>query len=59
MPLHPEAQQLIKQIEELSGRTIHVTEDPELKVMATITTARALGLEKGLHNYPVTLPSSE
>jgi len=40
MPLHPESQQLIKEIENLSGRMVHVTEDPELKVMATITTAR-------------------
>jgi len=42
MPLHPAAQQLIKQVEQLSGRMIHVTEDPDLKVMATILTARAL-----------------
>jgi hypothetical protein len=40
MPLHPEAQQLIQEVENLSGRMVHVTEDPELKVMATITTAR-------------------
>lgn len=40
MPLHPEAQQLIQQVEELSGRMVHVTEDPDLKVMATIVTAR-------------------
>lgn len=40
MPLHPEAQQLIKQVEDLSGRMVHVTEDPDLKVMATISTAR-------------------
>jgi hypothetical protein len=25
MPLHPDAQQLIKPVEELSGRTVHVT----------------------------------
>lgn len=40
MPLHPEAQQLIQKVEELSGRMVHVTEDPDLKVMATISTAR-------------------
>lgn len=40
MPLHPESQQLIKEVEDLSGRMVHVTEDPELKAMATITTAR-------------------
>lgn len=39
MPLHPESQQLIKEVENLSGRMVHVTEDPELKVMATISTA--------------------
>jgi len=42
MPLHPDAQQRIKQVEELYCRMIHVTEDPDLKVMATIFTARAL-----------------
>lgn len=40
MPLHPEAQQMIKEVESLSGRMVHVMEEPELKVMATITTAR-------------------
>jgi len=40
MPLHPESQQMIEAVESLSGRMVHVTEDPELKVMATITTAR-------------------
>jgi hypothetical protein len=40
MPLHPNAQQLIRKVEDLSGRPVHVTEDPELKVMATISTAR-------------------
>jgi hypothetical protein len=39
MSLHADAQQLIKQVEELSGRMVHVTEDPDLKVMATISTA--------------------
>jgi len=42
MPLHPDAQQRIKPVEDLSGRMVHVTEDPDLKVMATILTARAL-----------------
>ncbi len=40
MPLHPESQQLIKEVENLSGRMVHVTEYPELKVMSTITAAR-------------------
>lgn len=40
MPLHPDTQGLIRKIENLSGKMVHVTEDPELKVMATISTAR-------------------
>jgi hypothetical protein len=40
MPLHPAVQQLIRKVEDLSGRLVHVTEDPELKVMAVITTSR-------------------
>jgi hypothetical protein len=40
MPLHPAAQQMIRKVEELSGRPVHVAEDPDLKVMASIITAR-------------------
>lgn len=40
MPLHPAAQQMIRKVEALSGRPVHVAEDPDLKVMAVITTAR-------------------
>jgi hypothetical protein len=40
MPLHPAAQQMIRKVEELSGRPVHVAEDADLKVMASITTAR-------------------
>ena len=40
MSLHPQVQQLIRQVEALSGRLVHVTEDPSLKVMAKIITAR-------------------
>jgi hypothetical protein len=40
MPLHPAAQQMIRKVEELSGRPVHVAEDADLKVMAVITTAR-------------------
>ncbi len=40
MPLHPDVQELIREVEALSSRMVHVTEDPELKVMATVTTAR-------------------
>jgi len=39
MPLHPIAQQMIRKVEELSGRLVHVPEDPELKVMAGIRQA--------------------
>ena len=40
MPLHPDAQRMIRKVEELSGRLVHVTEDPELRMMATISIAR-------------------
>lgn len=40
MSLHPAAQQMIRKVEALSGRPVHVAEDPDLKVMASITTAR-------------------
>ena len=40
MPLHPDAQRMIRKVEELSGRLVHVTEDPELRMMATISPAR-------------------
>lgn len=40
MPLHPAAQQMIRKVEALSGRPVHVAEDADLKVMAVITTAR-------------------
>ena len=39
MPLHPSAQQMIRKVEELSGRPVHVAEDPELKLMAGIRQA--------------------
>ena len=28
MPLHPNAQQMIRKVEELSGKLVQVTEDP-------------------------------
>lgn len=40
MPLHPAAQQLIRKVEELSGMPVHVKEDADLKVMATVSPAR-------------------
>lgn len=40
MPLQPETCQIIKEVENLSGRPVHVTADPELKVMSTISAAR-------------------
>lgn len=42
MPLHPATQQLIQKVEELSGKPVHITEDPALKVMATVSPARGL-----------------
>jgi hypothetical protein len=35
MSLYPEAQQLIRQVEELFSRIVHVTDDLDLKVMAS------------------------
>ena len=40
MPLHPATLQMIRKVEELSGRPVHVEEDAELKVMATVSPAR-------------------
>jgi len=40
MPLHPAAQQMIRKVEELSGKPVHVMEDPQIKVMAVATPAR-------------------
>ncbi len=40
MPLAPEVQQLIQQVEQLSNRPVHVTEEGDLKVRATVTPAR-------------------
>lgn len=54
MPLHPVTQQLIKKVEELSGRLVHVTEDQELKVMATISTARGIAPAHFLRYRPGT-----
>jgi len=34
MPLHPAAQKMIRKVEALSGRPVHVAEDADLKVMA-------------------------
>ena len=54
MPLHPDAQHLIEEVESLSGRMVHVTEDPDLKVMATIATARGLAPAHFLRYRPGT-----
>lgn len=40
MPLHPATQQMIRRVEELSGKPEHVSEDPSLTVMAVVTPAR-------------------
>lgn len=54
MPLHPATQQLINKVEDLSGRLVHVTEDPELKVMATISPARDIAPAHFLRYRPGT-----
>lgn len=46
MPLHPEVQQLIQQVEELSGRLVHVMEDPELKVMRGLRESPSVRAER-------------
>jgi hypothetical protein len=40
MPFSPEVQQLIQQVEQLSNRPVHVTEETDMKVRATVTPAR-------------------
>jgi len=42
MPLHPATLQVIQKVEALSGKPVHVKEDPELKVMATVSPARGI-----------------
>lgn len=42
MPLHPAAQQMIRKVEDLSGRPVHVAEDADLKVLARIRRALVL-----------------
>lgn len=54
MPLHSDTQQIIRKVEELSGRMVHLTEDPELKVMATISTARGIAPAHFLRYRPAT-----
>lgn len=41
MPFAPEVQQLIQQVEHLSGRPVHVAEEPGLTLRATVTPARS------------------
>ena len=40
MPLFPETDTIIREVERLSGRAVHVQEDPALQVLATVKTAR-------------------
>jgi hypothetical protein len=42
MPLHPAVERLIRRVEELSGKPVHVMEDSSLKVMAVVTPARGV-----------------
>jgi hypothetical protein len=41
MPFAPEVQQLIQQVEQLSGRPVHVAEEPGMTMRATVTPARS------------------
>lgn len=40
MPFAPEVQELIQQVEQLSSRPVHVTEEPGMKLRATVTPSR-------------------
>jgi hypothetical protein len=40
MPFSPETQEIIAEVEQLSGRPVHVEEDPSLQTLATVATAR-------------------
>jgi hypothetical protein len=42
MPFHPAVEHLIRRVEELSGKPVHVGEDPSLQVMAVVTPARGV-----------------
>lgn len=42
MPLNPATQQLIRKVEELSGKPVHVKEELNLEVMATVRPARGI-----------------
>jgi hypothetical protein len=42
MPFHPTVEQLIRRVEALSGKPVHVGEDPSLQVMAVVTPARGV-----------------
>lgn len=54
MPLHPETSSILKEVENLSGRLVHVIEDPDLSVMATISTARGMAPAHFLRYRPGT-----
>lgn len=40
MPFSPETQQIIAKVERLSGRPVHIDDDPTLKVLANVTMAQ-------------------
>jgi len=42
MPFSPETQQIIAEVERLSGRPVHVQEDASLKTLAQVTPARGV-----------------
>jgi hypothetical protein len=55
MSLHPATQQLIRQVEQLSGRPVHVKEDADLRVMAKVTPARGTSPAHFLSYRPGTM----
>ena len=50
MPLHPTVEHLIRRVEALSGKPVHVGEDPSLQVMAVVTPAHFVRYRPGVTN---------
>lgn len=49
---HPTVVSLIRRVEELSGKPVHVREDPQLKVLAVVTPARGAAPAHFLRHRP-------
>ncbi len=54
MALHPDAQKMILKVEELSDRLVHVIEDPDLELMASIQLAHEIAPAHMLRYRPGT-----